>query len=62
MKKSFFDKCSELRIDRNNLFNLIRLYAALQVMIFHGQAHMGYNIPINLKHFFSYASSLGVSN
>ncbi len=53
MNKSFFENFSELRIDRNNLFNIVRLYAALQVMIFHGQSHIGYEVPLSLRYFFS---------
>ena len=53
MNKSFFEKFSELRIDRNNLFNIVRLYAAFQVMLFHGQAHIGYEVPLSLRYFFS---------
>jgi peptidoglycan/LPS O-acetylase OafA/YrhL len=41
-----------LRVDRSNLFDLVRLYAALQVLLHHGAAHLGFELPKWLEAFF----------
>lgn len=40
-----------LRVDRSNLFDLVRLYAALQVLLHHGAAHLGFELPKWLEAF-----------
>ena len=38
-------RCETLRLGRNNLFDLVRLYAAIQVILTHGFAHLGWKLP-----------------
>lgn len=50
---NFIDKCSAIRLGRNNLFDVIRLYAALQVMISHGSSHLGFELLPVVNRIFS---------
>ena len=50
---SLLDRCSALRLGRNNLFDVIRLYAAIQVLIVHGVAHLHFIPPLLVQTFFS---------
>ena len=43
-----------LRIDRSNLFDFVRLYAALQVMLQHGSSHLGFELPRWLEAIFRF--------
>ena len=47
------EKCSAIRLGRHNLFDVIRLYAAVQVMISHGVSHLGFDLPPVLHIIFS---------
>ncbi len=44
-----------IAINRKNLFDYVRLYAAFQVLISHGQAHLNINIPQVITNIFSYS-------
>ena len=46
-------RCADLRLGRNNLFDLVRLYAAVQVLLVHGQVHLGLKWPSWLMQCFS---------
>ena len=50
---SWLDRCASLRLGRGNLFDLIRLYAATQVMLGHGASHLGFKLPVLAATFFS---------
>jgi len=50
---SWLDRCAALRLGRGNLFDLIRLYAATQVLLAHGTAHLGFKLPALLATIFS---------
>lgn len=50
---SWLDRCAALRLGRGNLFDLIRLYAATQVLLAHGTAHLGFKLPALLAIIFS---------
>lgn len=50
---SLVEKCSVVRLGRRNLFDLIRLYAAIQVMIDHGSSHLDFDLPPVLNIIFS---------
>ena len=50
---SWLDRCASLRLGRGNLFDLIRLYAATQVMLCHGASHLGFKLPVLAATFFS---------
>lgn len=41
-----------VRVDRSNLFDLVRLYAALQVLLQHGSAHLGFKLPVLVEALF----------
>ena len=43
-----------IAINRKNFFDYVRLYAAFQVLISHGQAHLNLNIPRVISNIFSY--------
>ncbi|QNI75251.1 acyltransferase family protein [Synechococcus sp. MVIR-18-1] len=43
-----------IRLDRNNLFDLVRLYAALQVLLHHGASHLDYPLPDLVGALFSF--------
>lgn len=43
-----------IRLNRDNLFDVVRLYAALQVLLNHGVARLGFTIPGALAAFFSF--------
>ena len=42
-------------INRNNLFDYVRLYAALQVLIAHGSSHLKFDLPKLISYIFSYS-------
>ena len=42
-------------LNRNNLFDFIRLYAAFQVLIYHGASHLNFTIPSVISFIFSYS-------
>lgn len=44
-------QCETLRIGRNNLFDLVRLYAAIQVILTHGRVHLGWQLPEAIRIF-----------
>jgi peptidoglycan/LPS O-acetylase OafA/YrhL len=50
----WIQRCAGLRLGRSNLFDLVRLYAAVQVLLVHGHEHLGLNWP----HWLSPALSL----
>tara|TARA_B100000073_G_scaffold176459_2_gene146102 strand:- start:5 stop:1078 length:1074 start_codon:yes stop_codon:yes gene_type:complete len=52
-EQSCLQRCADLRLGRNNLFDLVRLYAAVQVLLVHGQVHLGLQWPSWLMQCFS---------
>ena len=50
---NLIEKCSAIRLGRHNLFDVIRLYAALQVMISHGSSHLGFELLPVVNRIFS---------
>ena len=44
----------KIYINKNNLFDYIRLYAAFQVLIHHGRRHLNFDVPAIVKNIFSY--------
>lgn len=42
---NLLQRCETLRLGRNNLFDLVRLYAAIQVILTHGHVHLGWQLP-----------------
>ena len=53
MDQDLLQRCAQLRLGRNNLFDLVRLYAAVQVLLVHGQAHLKLQWPTWLMQCFS---------
>lgn len=45
---NLLQRCETLRLGRNNLFDVVRLYAAVQVILTHGQAHLGWQLPATI--------------
>jgi len=43
-----------IRLDRNNLFDFVRLYAALQVVLHHGASHLDYPLPDLVRALFAF--------
>lgn len=43
-----------IRLDRNNFFDFVRLYAALQVLLHHASAHLDYPLPNLVEALFSF--------
>jgi len=41
--------------NRNNLFDYVLLYAALQVLIGHGSSHLKFDLPKLISYIFSYS-------
>lgn len=42
---NLLQRCETLRLGRTNLFDVVRLYASTQVVLTHGQAHLGWQLP-----------------
>jgi peptidoglycan/LPS O-acetylase OafA/YrhL len=42
---NLLQQCETLRLGRNNLFDVVRLYAAIQVILTHGRAHLDWQLP-----------------
>ena len=45
MSANLLERGETLRLGRHNLFDLVRLYAAVQVILVHGQAHLDWPLP-----------------
>ena len=43
-----------IKLNRSNLFDIVRLYAALQVLVHHGTSHLGYSLPGLVGSLFSF--------
>ena len=51
---NFYFTLRNIAINRKNCFDYVRLYAAFQVLISHGQSHLNLNIPNIIANIFSY--------
>lgn len=43
---TFLARFDSFRLSRHNLFDWVRLYAAIQVLMVHGQNHLGWSLPV----------------
>ena len=45
----------KIKINKNNLFDLIRLYASFQVLIQHGSYYLNFKLPQLIGYLFNFA-------